>query len=377
MSTTFHLHGMVSVRVVGDERDVAVVARQIGPLVGPDVDDPDITIEFVDDLPLGPLTLLGRDELAADDDGLVVLRGRHKSDVRVRLPIEHAGGPCTIVCRRGLGAVPYLVAFVNLAVLARGGVALHAAAIEHRGVGLVVTGWSKGGKTESLLAALGAGSRYVGDEWVYLTPDGNVSGVPEPVRIWDWYLRQLRTSSATVAFQPAWTDVARLAALRYGSAAAAGLANARAGTSIAKQATRVRHLLDGQRHVDVPVHRLLGGPAEVRGTRLDAVVHVVSADDPETVVVAADGADVARRMSASLAYERLPLMAVYHAARYAFPDRRNHVLESATEVERERLVELFAGVPTFEIRHPYPPRLESIRAALDEVADTLVAVRTS
>ena len=58
-------------------------------------------------------------------------------------------------------------------------------------MGTLVTGWSKGGKTELLMAAAGAGARYIGDEWVYLTTDGRMHGIPEPIRLWDWHLRQL------------------------------------------------------------------------------------------------------------------------------------------------------------------------------------------
>ena len=39
------------------------------------------------------------------------------------------------------------------------------------------------------------GARYVGDEWVYVAADGSrVSGIPEPVRVWDWHLHDLPPS---------------------------------------------------------------------------------------------------------------------------------------------------------------------------------------
>ena len=140
------------------------------------------------------LVYLGRNEWAYDSEGLIVLRGRRKSRIRARLPLDMIGQGCHIVIERGAPAVPYLVALVNLCVLANGGLPLHAAAFEIDGVGVVVTGWSKGGKTESLLAALDSGARYVGDEWVYLSEGGKRAiGVPEPIRVWDWYLDQLDT----------------------------------------------------------------------------------------------------------------------------------------------------------------------------------------
>ena len=72
-------------------------------------------------------------------------------------PGADVGGPCELRCEHGVGRVPHLVALVNLAVLARGGVALHASAFARDGSATVATGWSKGGKTEALLAACDAG----------------------------------------------------------------------------------------------------------------------------------------------------------------------------------------------------------------------------
>ncbi|MGD9750401.1 MAG: hypothetical protein AB7W59_05320, partial [Acidimicrobiia bacterium] len=207
----FDIHGLLGLRVVGTDADVALVRRQLGPL--PDAVSPrpaDLTIRFVDELVCGPLTLLGRREFAFDADELVVLRGKHKTPVRVRLPLASLQGG-EVVVQRGAPSIPYLVALLNLLVLGNGGLALHAAAFEHRGAGVVVTGWSKGGKTECLLAMLGDGARYVGDEWILLDGEGRMAGgLAEPVRVWDWYLAQLPQLRRNVP-RP---DRLRLAALR-------------------------------------------------------------------------------------------------------------------------------------------------------------------
>ena len=96
------------------------------------------------------------------------------------------------MCERGVAAVPLLIPILNMTLLARGVLPLHASAFVHEGTGVVATGWSKGGKTEALLAFASRGAEYVGDEWVYVASDGaRVHGIPEPIRIWRWQLRQL------------------------------------------------------------------------------------------------------------------------------------------------------------------------------------------
>jgi len=54
--------------------------------------------------------------------------------------------------------VPHLLAVINLTALAKGVLPLHASAFTYRGLGVLATGWAKGGKTETLLefAWLGA-----------------------------------------------------------------------------------------------------------------------------------------------------------------------------------------------------------------------------
>lgn len=360
----FDIHGLAGVRVLGDADDERVVARQLGPLQSALAREPDIVIEFVDELATGPLTLLGRNEWAFDSEGLIVLRGRHKSSIKARLPLDTIGQGCHVVVERGASAVPFLVPLVNLCVLANGGLPLHAAAFEANGVGVVVTGWSKGGKTESLLAALDDGARYVGDEWVHLFDGGTQAvGVPEPVRVWDWYLDQLDSIRVPLG---AWGEARRRALA--GGAALTRRAERIDRAGVARLARRLHHLVDAQRHVDVPVEHLTGDLDRAQSMNVDAVVHTVSLERTgEVTLEAAAGADIAARMAGSLSFERLPLMSLYHAFRYAFPERPSALIEQADEIERARLLEFIAPRPSYLCTHPYPPELDALRVAMRKV----------
>src|SRR5919107_3546463 len=192
--TDYDIHGLVGVRVLdASAADAAVVDRQLGGLRGLLDRDPDVVVRFVDRLEVkGPLRLLGVGDAAFDDDAFLLLRSRHKAPVRVRIDVARIGRGCEIVAERGVPAIPLLPAIVNLSALANGALPLHASAFLHRDTGVVATGWSKGGKTESLLAFARHGARYVGDEWVYVAADGErVHGLPEPIRVWGWQARQL------------------------------------------------------------------------------------------------------------------------------------------------------------------------------------------
>lgn len=344
----YDLHGLAGVRLVGaSPRDTAAVDRQLGPIRGQLAREPEIVVRFVDALDAGaPVHLLGLDDAGFTDDAFLILRSKHKARARVAIPLAEVGGHCEIVCERGLPAVPLLIAVLNLTVLANGALPLHASAFVHEGRGVVVTGWSKGGKTESVLAFMAHGAHYVGDEWVYVEGDGaRVHGIPEPMRLWDWQLRQLPGVRARVGR----AERARLAALRAGVGAARG-----------PRGRRVAKLLSGRQHVDVAPEQLFEDAEVALSASFDRLVLIGSWEDPRIVATPVDPAQVAARMAASLRYERTPLLHAYEQFRFAFPERANPVLERAPELESTLLQRVFAGKPAHRVEHPYPVDLDGL-----------------
>jgi hypothetical protein len=93
----------------------------------------------------------------------------------------------------------------------------------------------------------------------------------------------------------------------------------------------------------------------------------VSADRADVAVSPVDPAEVAARMAASLAFERLDLQGWYLRARYAHPEAEwsNPLLEGgAEELERELLDRFLAGVPAWVVEHPYPVDLAALHDAM-------------
>jgi hypothetical protein len=346
----FDLHGLAGVRVIdGNPSDVAAVSRQLGPIPRTLERPADLTIRFVDRLrPSSRLHYLGARDAGWAEDGFYVLRSR-KKPAMVRLPMEQIGEPCEVVCERGLPAVPYLIAMLNLVVLTNGALPIHAAAFELDGRGVLVTGWSKGGKTELLMAATRAGARYIGDEWVYLTADGTMFGIPEPVRLWDWHLDQLPDVRAGLGR----IDRLKLRTLPLAGRIDAALPRALRRSLPGKTLNRAVPVIDGQRHVDLPPDRLFGPLGPLTG-RLDHVLFVVAAAGDGITVEPIAAADVAASMQFSLLHERLDLTTLFLQARFAFPDLANPHLDGLEALQRERLSSFLADRPAHRIVHPYP-----------------------
>lgn len=346
--------GLATIRVVGHRaEDLAAIEAQFGPGRAPGQGAPDLTVRYVDAIETrGRLSYLGPGELGFDDDGLMVLQGRFRRSVRVRLPLDDLGGPCEILCEHGVGRVPHLVALVNLAVLRKGGLALHASAWEDDGTATVATGWSKGGKSEALLAFCSRGARYVGDEWLHLHPDLLVSGIEEPIRVWDWYFDQVPQGRSRLSAR----DRRRLTVLR---AAARTI-------DVAGRSARLGTAIRRQRFVDVDPSVIALHHRVVEPVPLGRIFLMTSAEQRATTVHPLSGHEIAERMAGSLSFERAPLRGLVDAYRYAFPRRVTRALDDVDELERERLHALLDDLDAAEVRHPYP-------ADLNELAKTMNA----
>jgi hypothetical protein len=355
----YDLHGFVGIRLVDPAAgDVAAVTAQLGPIQGPLAREPDIVVRFVEQLPLDGVRYLGVGDAAFSDDGYLVLRSRNKAAARVRIPMDTVGGRCEIVCRSGAPAVPLLIPILNLVALARGVVAMHAAAFTYHGSGVLVTGWAKGGKTEALLAFMAQGAEYVGDEWVYVSADGSeLFGIPEPIRIWDWHLDDLPAYRQRLPLGAR----ARMRSARAGASASRTLAD---GVRRARPLRRVTPLIEGRASIQVPPERLFGARQALRSS-FDRLFLVCSHERPDVSIAPVDPLEVARRMVFSLQFERLDLLEHYMKFRFAFPERSNPLLEQAEALQRDALERAFAGKPAHVVAHPYPAPIPALFDAME------------
>lgn len=356
------LHGMLGIRLVDPgPADARAVAAQLGAARRTSLEvPPDLVIRFCERLDTGPLRLLGARDAAFTDDDFLVLKGKGKRPVRVSVPFEEFGPGLEIRCERGLPAVPLLVPLVNALFATKGVLALHASAFVHEGTGVLVTGWSKGGKTETLLAFMAAGARFVGDEWVHVTADDRrMYGLVEPVRVWDWHLQHLPMTTARLRQR----DRLRLATLRRAVRVADWWAAA-GPASLRGFACRGRALLQGQTHVDSHPSHLFPGRQAAAGVPVSQLYLVMGAEQEDIRVRPMEGKEIAARMAASLQYERDPLRWAYLQYRFAFPHRRSRLLEDVHETEEHLLTKTLAPLDSYELTHPERFRLPDLVPAM-------------
>jgi hypothetical protein len=368
-TTVLDLHGLLAIALVDAGRsDTKAITRQLGPL--PHIDaidrDLDITIRFVDRVEVqGPLRLLGR-EAAYGDDEFLVLRGRRKTTVRVKIPVADIGTtPLEIVAERGLSNVPFLLPIIMLTLISKGTVPVHASAFVAGGRGTLVTGWAKGGKSEALLAFADHGATYVGDEWVFVTADGTaMAGLPEPMRLWDWQLAMVPRLRRRIGLGRR----VRLVMAASTSRLLAGVARLPLirSSSPGDLARRVGAMAENQRSLQIPPERVFDGRVSVGLTPLDSVVLIESSTDLVAAAEPVDGTILARRTAATVVHELLDLSALYLTYRYAFPDRRNQLIETLPAALEEAMVKALGTRRCVVVRHPYPPDIPALHGLIED-----------
>ena len=357
-----HLHGELTVRLVdASDADVDTVRRDAGLSVGAVAGDADITVTFVDKLDIGPLTLLGL-EAGAAAEGYVTLPAGSRGG-RCLLPLEQVGGRCSITCERAADGVPLLIDIVNLTAASRGLLPLHGAAFGLHDLGWVLTGWSKGGKTETLLAVAERGASIVGDEWVYLR-DGRVLGTAHRMRLWQWQLEQAPAVQARLTAKQRRRLALADRLVRWHSSATPALRR----SLPYKVLSQLMPVVHEQHGVYVAPQDVFASAALSLEASVDRLLLVESLETDGTSWERIDPTLVADRMAASLEYERADLRAAWTRYQFAVPTARNSWLEQVADRERELLRAAFAGVPAYRIVHPYPVDLRELAGAVDAIA---------
>ncbi len=360
----FNLHNILGIRLIDcTAQDGNVVSKQLGLPKTSLNKQPDILIRFVDRLECSSaMQYLDINESGFTENSFMILRSKYKTPARVQINFGQIGEQCEITCERGLSAVPLLIPIINLTALAKGALPMHASAFQFDGKGILATGWSKGGKTEMLMAFMLNGAKYIGDEWIYIDNQGKqMYGIPEPIRLWDWHLQTLPSYHKCIPI----IDRSRLNAIKLIQYLDRLLSESPIVKGLFKKMfNRLRPILKQQAHVDISPRRLFNQSTENLSSSLNKILFLASHSSPEIVVRPIDPFDIASRMVFSLQYEQMNLLSYYFAFRFAFPQLHNDFIDRKEELMRERLHCVLANKDCYGVYHPYPVNIPALYEAV-------------
>jgi hypothetical protein len=362
-SATYDWHGVVGIRIVDwQPSDIRVVESQLG-LERARLDrPPDLTIRFVDRLPLiGELTYLASDAAFAGD-AFVLTAGPDRRPV-VRIPFASLGSACEILVARGVSPIPLLVPILNFTALQRGYIPVHASAFVYDGMGVLVAGGARGGKTGTLLSFMSQGATFVGDDWVLVHPDGRAMyGLPTPMQVKWTYLGALPEYRARL-------DVRTQRRLRMiGSLLRLErwMPGRSSGTSVAARArARVRARLAAGLTARVSPHHLFGAAAGLGAGSPDVVCLARSVEVDGVVVKPLQPADLVRRLVPLLEVEWGEFDRYYTLFRSAYPNRRNERIEKKTRSLESGLQFALKDKRTYQVCYRSPAPIREIFHVLE------------
>ncbi len=346
--TEFDIHGVLGVALVDpSSADVKAVIKHLGPLRGPLLREPDITIRF--DKNLAPLCLrhLGQKQNAFTDDAFFVFDETDRSAM-AKIPFDQVGSRCEIVCTRSRGSMPLLVPLLSLIALAKGFVAVHASAFVHRGVGILMAGWALSGDGQTMCGL---------PREIELSP-AHLDTVPEVRRAIKrsrlWGFESLRHLTTMQDLLPRKAD----------------------GTTPAKALRKV--ISAAQRRIlpTVRPQALFGDRVASLTARPDKVFLLISHDDRNVEIIPTPPREMARRIAHMMQYEQRRFMEHYLAFQFAFPERKNAFVEESSSYRYELLLSALQGKETYTVRHPHPIAFSSLYEAVKPFCGTTKSIQT-
>jgi hypothetical protein len=238
---------------------------------------------------------------------------------------------------------------LHLALHRRAAVAVHSAAVELDGRAVLLAGWSETGKTETALALMESGARFLSDKWTILGSDAEASIFPIEVGVRGWVLRYLPTLAAALPARAR----ARLRTAAVGTAVARPLRRRRGRAAGAAQ--RVVALADRAALTPSQLRAAYGENTDpARRVPLGAIVLLTTVPGTGIACAPADPAWAAARLARSAAYERRELFALFERRRYAVPNAPGLALESTVTAEARMLEAALSRRPTLEVRSRFP-----------------------
>jgi len=348
----FDIHGVVGIRLIDPSpSDLGAARKLLGYPSRLPLTAPDITVRFVENLPVRGIRFLGSDQGGFTDDGFFLLQEGTRR-VNARIPFDRIGGPCEIVCKSRLGSVPLLIPIISLTALKKECVPVHASAVVYNGVGILMAGWANCGKTAALLGFAANGAEYVGEDWVLLSGNGQrMQGLVRPLELSRWHVASLPhvRSSVNLMNRCAFHGVGLLDGLQK------MVSGERTQNSLVlRSVQRALAAVENRLRQNVVPSAIFGDKIRSAGAQVDKIFLFVSHEDHRIEVEPIAPSEMARRLGFLVQHELTPLLRHYAAYRFAFPTRRNELIESITEYTFGILARALNRKETYIVRLPYP-----------------------
>lgn len=354
----YDIHNIIGIRVVNPtERDLKLIVNYYGEHEKVLNREPDITIKFINSLETPDLVFVGLDNAGFNKNGYYILSSG-RTNLKVKIPFEKIGQPIELICQSGLPGIPLLNHIVNLSFLGKNYIPLHASAFRYNKKSALVMGWSKGGKTESLLAFGNKDAEYIGDEVVMLSENGDeMFGIPAAVTVWEWQFKQIPKLIPKLSKnKKSLFSLIHFIESVYNFLKKTFLKNSFVTKIIAEALPAFKRQLNFR----VTPKFIFKEKIYKEKVYPDKVILILSHDSEDIKVESCSIDEVINRMINSHEYEMSTFIQHYSTFKFAFPHLENPFLEKVNKHQRELLKTALAGKEAYKVLHPYPVSFERL-----------------
>ena len=363
----FNLHNLFTIRLENPAPEaIRAVQKQIGMRPSFLDGEPDLTVSYVDHFKV-PMSHLVMGSAGFTDDEFYIVANTGRKKGRVQFPFAALGQPCKVICETGITEIPLLNLIINLRMLEKGLVPVHASAFVYNGTGVVVNSWPKGGKTSTLFSFLTHGAQFISDDWLFIESDSTTYGLMQPITLSDWQLDQLPTYKSKVSR----TKQLTIQGIRWLDTvvqATPGSLHARS-LPVRTFYNGLRRLSNSQRHVKLLPKDLFGADWIAPAGNFNVLFLTLSHEQPDVVVTTMTAEIAIERLLAALRREWIQWEEYYMQYLYAFPHRPNILMDTSYRKQREFLEHILADKPIFAVNHPHPVALDKLYQAITQVLE--------
>lgn len=356
----FDIHGVVGIRVsYATQAEAAKILKLLSPFRAKLNREPDIFVRFFDPSTIRYRRFVGQEYAAFDDEHFYLLRGP-EGDTAALVPFDTIGSTTEVWYESQTTSAPLLTDIIRLTFLAKGHIPIHGSAFVYKDRGVLTTGWAKGGKTRTLLAFAKKGARFVSDDWVLLSDQGQMLSFPTNITLWSWQFDQIPELMPKIKLRKrAFIRLVETIDSAYRSAHSSPLLSRLPLATLGKALSLARGRLKVVRSPESVFGAVEAAPHDV-----NVALVVVSHTSEETSITACETSELIGRIVSSNNSEWKKLLDYYEAYKFAFPQKLNPLIEEIEPRQRTLLEVALKGSDTYEARSPYP-------ANLDELFDVL------
>jgi len=323
----FDIHGII-VDVYNESKKLRnYLGEQLDYFLSEIDEESDIRIDFVSHLAT-PSKLKSIGNLASFGNNKFFIR-LHTS--RVLLPLHNMGRKIDIKSEVSVPLNKILESIIEPAVyfrlLTKNFVFIHSLAVFFNKTGIIFPAWTHAGKTELLFEFMKKDAHFMSDDWTFVSDSGKIYAYPRPIQIHPHTFRYLSKNSAKFDTN---NFVLRIKKLSWKSF----ISSSEQTRSISIYDAFPNALIRKECNLDIIIHLL-----RYRGEKI-----LVVEEDPNVII---------EKTLSITKYARLHYFLPFYALyKFAFPKKRNPIIETAEEVERKILKKAFRGKPVYSLKIP-------------------------